>query len=72
MRRYRHSQWDAEHVLLALLELEPDLPSDILIELGAPTEDLKAKLRQALEAGAKVSYETNQIYPHTPRGPVAG
>ena len=66
VRRYRHSQWDAEHVLLALLELEPDLPSDILTELGAPTEDLKAKLRQALEAGAKVSYETNQIYP-TPR-----
>ena len=26
VRRYRHSQWDVEHVLLALLELEKGVP----------------------------------------------
>ena len=66
VRRYRHSQWDVEHVLLALLELEKGLPSDILAELGVPADRLKARLHEALEAGPKVSYESNQIYA-TPR-----
>ena len=38
VRRYHHSQWDVEHVLLALLELERGLPSDILSELGVPSD----------------------------------
>lgn len=66
VRRYRHSQWDVEHILLALLELERGLPSDILAELGIPADAVKARLHQALEAGAKVAYEVNQIYA-TPR-----
>ena len=66
VRRYHHSQWDVEHVLLALLELERGLPSDILSELGVPSDALKAKMNEALEAGAKVDHEDNQIYA-TPR-----
>ncbi len=34
VRRYQHSQWDVEHILLALLELEHGLPGDIFGELG--------------------------------------
>ena len=34
VRRFNHSQWDVEHILLALLELEEGLPGDILNELG--------------------------------------
>ena len=66
VRRFNHSQWDVEHILLALLELEEGLPGDILNELGISAAAVKAKLRQALEAGAKVAYEQNQIYA-TPR-----
>ena len=66
VRRFNHSQWDVEHILLALLELEEGLPGDILNELGISATAVKAKLRQALEAGAKVAYEQNQIYA-TPR-----
>ena len=66
VRRYRHSQWDVEHVLLALLELEKGLPGDILSEMGIDADSLKSRLHQTLEAGAKEDYENNQIYA-TPR-----
>ena len=66
VRRYHHSQWDVEHVLLALLELDQGLPSEILAELGVPPDAVKAKLHAALEAGAKVVNDQNQIYA-TPR-----
>ena len=66
VRRYRHSQWDVEHVLLALLELERGLPSEILAELGIEAEAVRSKLRQVLEAAPKVAYDAGQIY-STPR-----
>ena len=66
VRKYRHSQWDVEHILLALLDLERGLPSDILAELGVSTDAVKARLHQVLEAAPKVSQETTQIYA-TPR-----
>ena len=66
VRRFNHSQWDVEHILLALLDLDQGLPGDILNELGISAAAVKAKLRQALEAGAKVAYDQNQIYA-TPR-----
>ena len=66
VRRYRHSQWDVEHILLALLELEDGVPARILSELGAPTGELRASLQRALEAAPKLAYEAQQIYP-TPR-----
>ncbi|MFQ6029916.1 MAG: ATP-dependent Clp protease ATP-binding subunit, partial [Dehalococcoidia bacterium] len=66
VRRYNHSQWDVEHVLLALLELEQGLPGDILAELGVTAEAVKARLHQVLEAAPKVTYDSAQIYA-TPR-----
>ena len=66
VRRYRYSQWDVEHILLALLELEDGVPARILSELGAPTHEIRATLHQGLESAPKLAYETNQIYP-TPR-----
>ena len=66
VRRYRHSQWDVEHVLLALLELENGLPGDILPELGISSDAVKARLHQVLEAAPKVAFDNTQIYP-TPR-----
>ncbi|MEK7807043.1 MAG: Clp protease N-terminal domain-containing protein, partial [Chloroflexota bacterium] len=66
VRRYRHSQWDVEHMLLALLELERGLPSEILAELGIPAEAVRSRLRQVLEAAPKVAHDADQIY-STPR-----
>ena len=66
VRRYNHSQWDVEHVLLALLELEQGLPGDILTELGITADAVKARLHQVLEAAPKVTGDSAQIYA-TPR-----
>lgn len=66
VRRYKHSQWDVEHVLLALLELESGLPADILGKLGIPIEPMRDRMREALEKFPKMASETNQIYA-TPR-----
>ena len=66
VRRYSHSQWDVEHVLLALLELEQGLPQDILTNLGVSVESVKVRLQEALEGSPKVAYATTEIYA-TPR-----
>ena len=66
VRRYRHSQWDVEHILLALLELEDGVPSRILAELDAPADGIRHALRQSLESAPKLTSDANRIYP-TPR-----
>ena len=66
VRRFRHTQWDVEHVLLALLELEKGVPVQIFTELGADIERIKAEVQEALEGSPKTTYEGNQIYA-TPR-----
>ena len=66
MRRYQHTQWDVEHVLTSLLELEQGIPENILSELGIQSEAVKARLYQLLEEAPKVTFENTQIYA-TPR-----
>ena len=66
VRRYSHSQWDVEHILLALLELEQGIPADILEEIGASVDAIKAQLHAGLEAAPKVANNATQIYA-TPR-----
>lgn len=66
VRQYKHSQWDVEHLLLALLEQEEGLTSEILKQLGVETEYVKNKVRQVLEEAPKITYEGAQIYA-TPR-----
>ncbi len=66
VRQYKHSQWDVEHLLLALLQQERGLVGDILRELKIDTEAVKQQVEQALERTPKIAYEGTQIYP-TPR-----
>ncbi len=66
VRNYRHSQWDVEHILLSLLDLDNGLPASILADLDIQAEAVKARLRRSLEAAPKLSNQSNQIYP-TPR-----
>ena len=66
VRRYHHSQWDVEHVLMALLEQETGLTSDILGRLGVDVAAVKGRVGASLEGAPKTAYEADQIYA-TPR-----
>ena len=66
VRRYRHSQWDVEHVLLALLDQEQGVPVEVLNDLGAPVERLRDRLRSVLEAAPKLAEGGAQLFV-TPR-----
>ena len=66
LRRYRHNQWDVEHILLALLEQEKGITKDILQMLGVDVEVVKQRVQTTLESFPKVAYEVGQIYA-TPR-----
>ena len=64
--RYRHAQWDVEHILLALLEQKEGLTSQILEKLGANVEAIKARVEDSLARSPKATYESAQLYA-TPR-----
>jgi len=64
--QYHHTQWDVEHILLALLLQEKGLVGDILRELGANVETIRQQVEAALEKFPKAAYETTQLYA-TPR-----
>ncbi len=66
VRQYRHSQWDVEHVLMALLEQQDGVPVQVLRELGVDPAALRADIVAALQRSPKLEYESQQIYP-TPR-----
>ena len=66
VQQYHHSQWDVEHILLALLQQEKGLVGDILRELGVDVEAIKQEVEAVLEKSPKVAYEAPQIYA-TPR-----
>ena len=66
VRHYAHSQWDVEHILLALLQLENGTPREIMVQIGVTVYAITAQLDSALESTPKVADNTTQIYP-TPR-----
>src|SRR5512137_599391 len=66
VRQYHHTQWDVEHILLALLQQEKGLVGDILRELGVDVEVVRQQVMAALEKSPRVTYEVAQIYA-TPR-----
>ena len=61
-----HSQWDVEHVLLALLIQQEGLIGAILKELNVDAEAVRNQLEAALQKTPKITYEKTQIYA-TPR-----
>ncbi len=63
---YRHSQWDVEHVLLAMLNQEDGISARILKDLGVSSPAVGARLEQLLEASPKLANPSGQIYT-TPR-----
>ena len=66
MRRYRHAQWDAEHIMFALLQQEQGVPTAILSEIGASADTMRARLHALLDTAPKLAHESNQVF-MTPR-----
>ncbi len=66
VRRHRHSQWDVEHVLSAILEDEEGVTAEVFRQLGAPQEEMRQKLEALLAQAPKVAYDSSQIFV-TPR-----
>ena len=66
VRRYRHAQWDVEHVFLALLEQDDGVAVQVLREMGADPGAVKSSLTTALARTPRLEYEPTQIY-QTPR-----
>jgi ATP-dependent Clp protease ATP-binding subunit ClpC len=64
--QYQHSQWDVEHILLALLLQKQGLVGDILKELNVDVEAIRNQVEATLDKTPKVAYQTGQIYA-TPR-----
>jgi ATP-dependent Clp protease ATP-binding subunit ClpC len=64
--QYKHSQWDVEHILLALLVQQQGLVGEILKEINVDAEMIRNRVEEVLERTPKVSYQTGQIYA-TPR-----
>ena len=62
VRRYNHSQWDVEHLLMALLEQEEGVPAEILRQAGVSVPAMRSRLDEMLERGPKVAHETSQIF----------
>ena len=52
LNRYRHDQWDSEHVLMALIEQEKGVPAEILSELSVNLEWMHSKLHALLEGSS--------------------
>ncbi|MDH4367431.1 MAG: hypothetical protein OEV57_04795, partial [Dehalococcoidia bacterium] len=54
VRRYRHNQWDVEHVLLALLEQEKGITRDIFQMLRVDVDVVRKRVGATLEGFPKV------------------
>jgi ATP-dependent Clp protease ATP-binding subunit ClpC len=52
MVRYRHTQLDAEHLMLAMLEMSDVTVNEALDELGVDRDTLRAQLDELLQTGA--------------------
>ena len=66
VRQYHNSQWDVEHILLALLQQEKGLVGDILTELGVDAGAVRQEVEATLGETPRIAYEAAQLYA-TPR-----
>ncbi len=66
VRGFRHSQWDVEHILLALLSHQAGLTGEILTRLGVDPLQVRQRVQQVLDQSPKMAYEGTLVY-NTPR-----
>ena len=56
VRKYKHSNWDVEHILLALVNMQEGLTSTILDSLGVNKKHIQHEIESSLE---KKTYVTS-------------
>ncbi len=66
VREQKHSQWDVEHVLLALVQLKDGLAREVLTKMGVDADALGRRIAGHLDRSPKLSHDVVQIYT-TPR-----
>jgi ATP-dependent Clp protease ATP-binding subunit ClpC len=66
VRTQRHSQWDVEHVLLALLQHQDGLAAQLLDRMGIDVRALTQRVADSLARAPKLAYDVVQVYT-TPR-----
>jgi len=66
VRQQRHSQWDVEHVLLALLQYKDGLAAQVLDKMGIDVRALTGRVAGTLGRSPKLAYDVVQVYT-TPR-----
>jgi ATP-dependent Clp protease ATP-binding subunit ClpC len=66
VRQHRHSQWDVEHVFLAMLSHQDGFARRILERLQVPVDQLRQRVADYLGKAPKLGYDVVQIYT-TPR-----
>ena len=66
VREQKHSQWDVEHVFLALVQLKDGLAREVLTKMGVDADALAGRIAAHLERSPKLSHDVVQIYT-TPR-----
>ncbi|MQG84410.1 MAG: hypothetical protein FI679_00745, partial [SAR202 cluster bacterium] len=49
VRKYKHSNWDVEHILLALVNMQEGLTSTILDFLGINKKHIQQEIKSSLE-----------------------
>ena len=60
VRKYKHSNWDVEHILLALVNMQDGLTSTILDSLGVNKKNIQKEIESSLE---KKTYVTSLDMP---------
>ncbi len=66
VRDQRHSQWDVEHVFLAIAQSSDGVAREVLTKLGVSVPALTSRLQRHLEQSPKLGSDVVQIYT-TPR-----
>ena len=66
VRQQKHTQWDVEHVLLALVQTKDGLARQVLERMSVNPAAVAARLVQHLDRSPKSGFEAVQIYT-TPR-----
>ncbi|MEE2884156.1 MAG: Clp protease N-terminal domain-containing protein, partial [Chloroflexota bacterium] len=62
VQRYHHSQWDSEHIMMALVEQEQGVASDVFDLLGISQDRIKEKLHEFLLNAPKTADQTSQMF----------
>ena len=61
VRQYHHSEWDVEHLLLALIEGD-GVPLQILSSLSIEADNISQEIQAALRQSPTTSYPSTQLY----------